>query len=38
MGDTEKAQYFHNRCMKGIQEKKDSRDRALAIATYNKKI
>ena len=32
------ANYFHNRCMKGISEKKDSWDRTLAIQTYNKKI
>ncbi len=38
LGDLERSDYFHNKSMKGIWEKDDSRDKILAIQTYDKKI
>lgn len=38
LGDLDRSDYFHNRSMKGIREKEDSRDRQHAIQTYDKKI
>jgi len=38
LADLDRANYFHDRSMKGIREKEDSRDWTHAIQTYDKKI